>query len=69
MNKNTSHSVSAQATVVRPVTATGRTPDAIRDTGRVRVGGGMLNFIPSKTLDAVKDTGRVRVGGGMLRFF
>jgi len=58
----------AQAEAVRPIEMTGKTPDTVKDAGRVRVGGGMLRFTPGKTLDAVKDTGRVRVGGGMLRF-
>ncbi len=68
MNKESYALAVAQAAAVRPVTVTGRTPDAIKDVGRVRVGGGMLRFTSGKTLDAVKDTGRVRVGGGMLRF-
>ncbi len=68
MNKQSHALAAAQVAAVRPVVVTGRTPDAIKDAGRVRVGGGMLRFTPGKTLDAVKDTGRVRVGGGMLRF-
>jgi hypothetical protein len=36
--------------------------DAIKDAGRVHVGGGMMRF------DDTKDAGRVHVGGGMMRF-
>lgn len=53
--------------VAKAITTAGTTTDAVGDTGRVRVGGGMLRFAAGATPDAVKDTGRVRVGGGMLR--
>jgi hypothetical protein len=33
---------------------------ATKDSGRVKLGGGMLRF--------TKDAGRVKLGGGMLRF-
>lgn len=64
MNKKTS----VQAAAVRPVTVTGRTPEAVKDAGRVRIGAGMLRFTAGNTADAVKDNGRVRIGAGMLRF-
>ena len=59
---------SIQANTLKPALTTGNTSDSVKDTGYVRVGGGMLRFIASKTSDSVRDTGRVRVGGGMLRF-
>ena len=67
MNKQSQGLAVAQSTA-RTVTAVGTTPDVITDTGRVRVGGGMLRFTMGSTPDAVRDTGKVRVGGGMLRF-
>ncbi len=38
------------------------------DTGRVKVGGGMLRFAASNTTKSTRDSGRVQVGGGMVRF-
>jgi hypothetical protein len=38
------------------------TPASTRDTGRVRIGGGMMHF------HTTKDAGRVHIGGGMMRF-
>ena len=53
---------------LRPVEATGKTPDAVKDMGRVRIGAGMLRFTAGTPSDATKDAGRVRIGAGMLRF-
>ena len=58
----------AQAAAVWPIEVVGKTPDSVKDAGRVRVGAGMLRFTAGNAIDAVKDTGRVRIGAGMLRF-
>ena len=43
--------------------------DATKDSGRVRVGAGMIHFSdPTPARDATKDAGRVHIGAGMLRF-
>ena len=47
----------------------GRAQDAVKDTGRVRIGGGAIHYgdaTPAR--DATKDTGRVHVGGGAICF-
>jgi len=38
------------------------------DTGRVRIGGGMVSFDDNKVRDAIKDSGRTKIGGGMIHF-
>jgi hypothetical protein len=38
------------------------------DSGRVKVGGGMLRFAAQNTTKSTHDAGRVKVGGGMVRF-
>jgi hypothetical protein len=38
------------------------------DSGRVKVGGGMIRFVASASAKSTKDMGRVKVGGGMVRF-
>ena len=38
---------------------------SVKDSGRVRIGGGMIRF---QAPASVKDSGRVRIGGGMIRF-
>jgi len=53
-----------QADSTTPTAAAIVTTSAARDTkdsGRIRIGGGMMRF-------DTKDSGRVRIGGGMMRF-
>jgi hypothetical protein len=38
------------------------------DSGRVRLGGGMISFDDTKVRDEIKDAGRTKLGGGMIRF-
>ena len=59
---------SNDTTTVEVVTAeTARA--AIKDAGRVRMGGGMIQFSDvAASREATKDAGRVHVGGGMMRF-
>lgn len=43
--------------------------DAVKDSGRVRFGSGMIRFSDAPVSgDTIKDTGRVRLGSGMIRF-
>jgi hypothetical protein len=39
--------------------------DATKDTGRVKIGSGGINFDPR---NAIKDSGRVRIGSGGIEF-
>ena len=41
---------------------------ATADTGRVRIGGGMISFDDTKVRDEIKDAGRTKIGGGMIHF-
>jgi hypothetical protein len=41
---------------------------ATTDTGRVRIGGGMISFDDNKVRDEIKDAGRTKIGGGMIQF-
>ena len=44
-------------------------PDATKDAGRVRIGGGAIHYADlTPARDATKDTGRVRIGGGAICF-
>ena len=46
-----------------------RTQNAVKDAGRVRIGGGAIHYgdaTPAR--DATKDSGRVHVGGGAICF-
>lgn len=46
-----------------------RTDEAVKDSGRVRIGGGAIHYgdaTPAR--DATKDSGRVRIGGGAICF-
>ena len=52
-----------QSTIKTEVPST-KTQDATKDTGRVRLGGGAIQF----STPATKDSGRVRLGGGAIRF-
>ena len=59
---------SNEQTTVTEVKAT-KTQDAIKDTGRVHIGGGAIYYsdvTPSR--DATKDAGRVHIGGGAICF-
>ena len=47
--------------VVSPRTGT-------EDSGRVRIGGGMISFDDTKIRDEIKDSGRTKIGGGMIQF-
>ena len=38
-------------------------PEATKDAGRVKIGGGAIQFS-----DATKDAGRVKIGGGAVNF-
>ena len=38
------------------------------DSGRVRLGGGMISFDNTKVRDEIKDAGRTKLGGGMIQF-
>jgi hypothetical protein len=38
------------------------------DSGRVRLGGGMITFDDNKVRDEIKDAGRTKLGGGMIQF-
>lgn len=40
--------------------------DATKDTGRVKIGGGCVDFSGPRA--STKDTGRVRIGGGCVKF-
>jgi hypothetical protein len=43
--------------------------DAIKDAGRVHVGGALIQFdAPAAPRDNVKDKGRTHVDGGFMRF-
>jgi hypothetical protein len=43
--------------------------EATKDSGRVRIGAGMIHFSdPTPPRDATKDVGRVRLGAGMIQF-
>ncbi len=69
MNKQSSTvAAAAQDEAVRPVEVAGKTPESVKDAGRVRIGAGMLRFTAGNAVDGVKDAGRVRIGAGMLRF-
>ena len=39
-----------------------------QDSGRVRLGGGMISFDDTKVRDEIKDAGRTKLGGGMVQF-
>jgi hypothetical protein len=41
---------------------------ATADSGRVRLGGGMISFDDVKIRDEIKDAGRTKLGGGMIQF-
>ena len=46
-----------------------RTQQAVKDAGRVRIGGGAIHYgdaTPAR--DASKDSGRVRIGGGAIHY-
>jgi hypothetical protein len=46
-----------------------KTQDAIKDAGRVRIGGGAIYYGDAKPVrDVTKDAGRVRIGGGAICF-
>jgi len=58
--------VNVTAAETTPATAT---PEATKDTGRVKIGGGCIHFsdpVPGRA--ATKDAGRVKVGGGCMHF-
>ena len=43
--------------------------DAVKDSGRVRIGSGAIHFSdPSPAKKATKDAGRVRLGSGAIQF-
>lgn len=49
------------ATPIAATVVTMSTRQETKDSGRVRIGAGMMRF-------DIKDSGRVRVGAGMMRF-
>lgn len=50
-------------------TASAKPVPATTDSGRVKVGGGMMRFASSKiVVSKTHDAGKVHVGGGMMRF-
>ena len=38
------------------------------DSGRVRLGGGLISFDNTKLRDEIKDAGRTKLGGGLIQF-
>lgn len=42
--------------------------DAIKDSGRVHIGGGAIHFTDVTPREATKDAGRVTIGGGAICF-
>jgi hypothetical protein len=44
-------------------------PEAVKDVGRVKIGGGAIHFSDvTPDREATKDTGRVKIGGGAVSF-
>lgn len=54
------------ASIETTKTAAPKTQDATKDAGRVKIGGGCIDFSGPRV--ATKDTGRVKIGGGCLKF-
>jgi hypothetical protein len=53
------------ATTTTTKTEAPKVQDATKDTGRVKIGSGGINFDPR---NAIKDPGRVRIGSGGIEF-
>lgn len=49
-------------------TAAAKPVASTNDSGRVKVGGGMIRFAANVATKTTRDAGRVKVGGGMVRF-
>jgi hypothetical protein len=57
-----------ETTTVAELKAAG-TQDAVKDAGRVRIGGGAIHYGDATLArDATKDSGRVRIGGGAIHY-
>ena len=54
----------ATKTVVRGNDAASQT----EDSGRVKLGGGLITFDDAKVRDEIKDAGRTKLGGGLIQF-